>query len=118
MQRLAAMGCKVHTAPAEHDTFHMLSKGWGVCWRTTPHQRGVQANDVGVQIKLQPRSWVSALVAPREMVVEQSWRQEENGVYLVMSSSKDHPAVPVAEAPWYHWFSPVRAQVSCSPSCC
>ncbi|KAL3133701.1 hypothetical protein ABBQ32_008199 [Trebouxia sp. C0010 RCD-2024] len=64
-----------------------------------------------LKIKLQPRSWVSALVAPREMVVEQSWRQEENGVYLVMSSSKDHPAVPVAEAPWYHWFSPVRAQV-------
>lgn len=68
-----------------------------------------------MQVKLQPRSWVSALVAPRETVVKQLWRQEENGVYLVMSSSKDHPAAPVAEAPWYHWFSPVRAQVSCNP---
>lgn len=67
-----------------------------------------------VQAKFQPRSWVSALAAPRETVVEQLWRQDENGVYLVMIHSMDHPAVPVNDLPWYHWFSPVRAQVHAS----
>lgn len=64
-----------------------------------------------VQAKFQPRSWVSALAAPRETVVEQLWRQDENGVYLVMIHSMDHAAVPIVERPWYDWFSPVRAQV-------
>ena len=64
-----------------------------------------------MKAKLQPRSWIAALSAPRVTVVEQLWRQDENGVYLVMLHSKDHPAVPVTEAPWYHWYSPVRSQV-------
>ena len=72
---------------------------------------------VPMQAKFQPRSWVSALAAPRETVVEQLWRQDENGVYLVMIHSKDHPAVPIADTPWYHWFSPVRAQVSSHRPC-
>ena len=63
------------------------------------------------QAQIQPRSWASALAAPRETVVEQLWRQDENGVYLVMIHSVDHPAVPEYEQPWYHWWSPVRAQV-------
>jgi hypothetical protein len=60
---------------------------------------------------------MSALAAPRETVVEQLWRQDENGVYLVMVHSMDHPAVPVNDVPWYHWFSPVRAQVPSCPPC-
>ena len=56
---------------------------------------------------------MSTLAAPRETVVEQLWGQDESGVYLVMVHSKDHPAMPVVETPWYHWFSPVRAEVSC-----
>ena len=67
---------------------------------------------VCAKVPLQPRGWITALAAPRETVVEQLWRQDENGVYLVMLHSKDHPAVPVTEAPWYSWFAPVRAQVS------
>ncbi|DBA69003.1 TPA: hypothetical protein ACH3X2_013170 [Trebouxia sp. C0005] len=64
-----------------------------------------------LKARFQPGSWMSALAAPRETVVEQLWRQDENGVYLVMVHSMDHPAVPVHDVPWYHWFSPVRAQV-------
>lgn len=65
-----------------------------------------------MQAEFQPHSWLSALAAPRETVVQQLWRQDEHGVYLVMVHSTDHPNVPEVQHPWWHWFAPVRAQVS------
>ena len=65
-----------------------------------------------MQAEFQPHSWLSALAAPRETVVQQLWRQDELGVYLVMVHSTDHPDVPEVQHPWWHWFAPVRAQVT------
>lgn len=67
-----------------------------------------------LQAHFQPHSWVSALAAPRETVVQQLWRQDEHGVYLVMVHSTDHAAAPETEHPWWHWYSPVRSQVHLS----
>lgn len=49
---------------------------------------------------------VSQLCAPREVVIQQTWRAESDGSYIVLVQSVDHPAVrPEAS-------SSVRAEVS------
>lgn len=39
-------------------------------------------------------------------------RKEDDGTYVVLLSSVHHPKAPVLQAPWWHWFSPIRAHVS------
>ena len=86
-------------------------------WHTLAYPHTPTGHSTGLvflQAHFQPHSWVSALAAPRETVVQQLWRQDEHGVYLVMVHSTDHAAAPETEHPWWHWYSPVRSQVHLS----
>ena len=39
-------------------------------------------------------------------------RREDDGTFVVMMQSVDHPAAPAREPPFYNWRPPIRAQVT------
>ena len=43
--------------------------------------------------------------------MEQTCRVDEDGTYIVLMRSTQHPQAPPAAASLLHWFSPVRAEV-------
>lgn len=45
------------------------------------------------------------------MVVEQHWRQDEDGTFIVLMHSVRHHRARQVPAPWYSWMHPVRAKV-------
>ncbi len=49
-------------------------------------------------------SWRGALTAVLR-------RREDDGTFVVMMQSVDHPAAPAREPPFYNWRAPIRAQV-------
>lgn len=38
-------------------------------------------------------------------------RREDDGTYVVLMQSTDHPLVPRNDPPFYHWATPIRAEV-------
>jgi hypothetical protein len=50
------------------------------------------------------------MCAPREVVIQQTWRVESDGSYIVLVQSVEHPTVPPEASPH------VRAEVSPWPS--
>ncbi|CAK0780512.1 hypothetical protein CVIRNUC_005077 [Coccomyxa viridis] len=62
----------------------------------------------------QPGGWAAALLAPREVVIKRTWRREDDGTFVVMMQSVDHPAAPAREPPFYNWRAPIRAQIEFS----
>ena len=51
--------------------------------------------------------------APREMVVEQTWREEEDGTVIVLFHTTRHRYAREAPRTWFgSWWQPVRAQVN------
>ena len=49
------------------------------------------------------------LCAPREAVVQQAWREVEDGTIILLGSSTEHSSVPLKKGAW-SWFAPVRAK--------
>ena len=47
-----------------------------------------------------------------QAVLEQTWRVEEDGTYIVLMQSTDHAMAPQYPGSWLNWFQPVRAEVS------
>ena len=41
-------------------------------------------------------------------------RREDDGTYVVLMQSIDHPLVPRTDPPFYQWTSPIRAEVGAS----
>ena len=41
-------------------------------------------------------------------------RREDDGTFVVMMQSVEHPAAPAREPPFYNWRAPIRAQVASS----
>ena len=39
-------------------------------------------------------------------------RREDDGTFVVMMQSVEHPAAPAREPPFYNWRAPIRAQVT------
>eukprot|EP00891_Asterochloris_glomerata_P006240 jgi/Astpho2/6240/fgenesh1_pg.00088_%23_51_t len=51
--------------------------------------------------------------APREMVVEQTWREEEDGTVIVLFHTTRHRYAREAPRTWFgSWWQPVRAQIA------
>ncbi len=46
-----------------------------------------------------------------QVVVEQHWRQDEDGTFIVLMHSVRHHRARQVPAPWYSWMHPVRAKV-------
>lgn len=46
-------------------------------------------------------------------VVEQHWRQEEDGTFVVFMHSVKHHAARPPPRRWFSWYRPIRAQVRC-----
>ena len=44
--------------------------------------------------------------------MEQTWRRDEDGTYIVLMQSTEHPKAPLAPGSFLHWFHPVRAEVT------
>ena len=60
-------------------------------------------------------TWLTAVqvCAPREMVVEQTWREEEDGTVIVLFHTTRHRYAREAPRAWFgSWWQPVRAQVT------
>lgn len=38
-------------------------------------------------------------------------RREDDGTFVVLMQSVEHPDAPLREAPFYNWRAPIRAQV-------
>lgn len=38
-------------------------------------------------------------------------RREDDGTFVVLMQSVEHPGAPLKEAPFYSWRAPIRAQV-------
>ena len=56
---------------------------------------------------------VVQVCAPREMVVEQTWREEEDGTVIVLFHTTRHRYAREAPRTWFgSWWQPVRAQVN------
>ena len=43
-----------------------------------------------------------------QAVVEQHWRQDEDGTYIIFMHSVGHARAREAQHPWYSWFQPLR----------
>lgn len=48
-------------------------------------------------------------------MVEQTWRVDEDGTYIVLMQSTEHPKAPPAAGSWLNWYRPVRAEVRPGP---
>ena len=48
---------------------------------------------------------------PRQAVVEQHWRQDEDGTFIVLMHSVRHHRAREAPRPFWSWFHPVRVEV-------
>ena len=46
-----------------------------------------------------------------QAVIEQISRKEDDGTYIVLMQSTEHPKAPLPAGPWWQWFTPVRAEV-------
>ena len=55
------------------------------------------------------------MCAPREVVLQQMWREEEDGTFIVLLHSTKHRRAAMPPASW-SWWQPIRAQVC--PSAC
>ena len=51
-----------------------------------------------------------------QAVVEQHWRQEEDGTFIVFMHSVRHHAAREAPLSYWSWYTPIRADVSGPPS--
>ena len=74
--------------------------------------RTVEVIDANTQVVAQ--RWhgsgiVGSMCAPREMVLLRTWRKDEDGTYIVLYQSTNHPAVRRTES--WSWRAPVRAKV-------
>jgi hypothetical protein len=74
--------------------------------------RTVEIIDSNTQVVAQ--TWegsgiVGSLCAPREMVLLRTWRKDEDGTYIVLYQSTNHPSVRRAQG--WGWRNPVRAKV-------
>ncbi|KAK9814451.1 hypothetical protein WJX72_006118 [[Myrmecia] bisecta] len=52
----------------------------------------------------------SLMCAPREVVLQQSWREDEAGTFIVLFQSVTHPDAPEQGRPWYRWHAPIRSK--------
>lgn len=50
------------------------------------------------------------MCAPREVVLQQMWREEEDGTFIVLLHSTKHRRAAMPPASW-SWWQPIRAQV-------
>lgn len=50
------------------------------------------------------------LCAPREVVLQQMWREEEDGTFIVLLHSTKHRKASLPPASW-SWWQPIRAEV-------
>ena len=59
------------------------------------------------------------MCAPREVVLQQMWREEEDGTFIVLLHSTKHRRAATPPASW-SWWQPIRAQVCplACPSAC
>ncbi len=55
------------------------------------------------------------MCAPREVVLQQMWREEEDGTFIVLLHSTKHRRAAMPPASW-SWWQPIRAQV-CPLAC-
>jgi hypothetical protein len=74
--------------------------------------RTVEVIDANTQVVAQ--TWqgsgiVGSMCAPREMVLLRTWRKDEDGTYIVLYQSTNHPAVRRAQG--WGWWTPVRVKV-------
>ena len=54
----------------------------------------------------------------REALTGMLRRREDDGTFVVMMQSVEHPAAPTREPPFYNWRAPIRAQVTRAPHGC
>lgn len=57
---------------------------------------------------------IMQLCAPREVVLQQMWREEEDGTFIVLLHSTKHRKASMP-APSWSWWQPIRAQVGPAP---
>jgi Protein ENHANCED DISEASE RESISTANCE 2, C-terminal/START domain len=74
--------------------------------------RTVEVIDANTQVVAQ--TWqgsgiVGSMCAPREMVLLRTWRKDEDGTYIVLYQSTNHPSVRRAQG--WGWRTPVRVKV-------
>ena len=50
------------------------------------------------------------MCAPREVVLQQMWREEEDGTFIVLLHSTKHRKASMPPPSW-SWWQPIRAQV-------
>ncbi|KAL4514332.1 hypothetical protein Ndes2526B_g03998 [Nannochloris sp. 'desiccata'] len=74
--------------------------------------RTVEVIDANTQVVAQ--NWqgsgiVGSICAPREMVLLRTWRKDEDGTYIVLYQSTNHPSMRRAQG--WGWRTPVRVKV-------
>jgi len=133
------MTCHVIRAPPELCKDEALSKGLGEdivdeAAPTEPEEEVVESNtetlyvadtsgggsrvlerpdhDTAVLCETWPAPmWLRPFIARREMVLRRTWRQEEDGTFVVVYSSTTHHKSRPRETAWWQWLAPIRAQV-------
>ena len=48
-----------------------------------------------------------------QAVLEQTWRLDEDGTYIVLMQSTEHAKAPQQPSSLLNWYRPVRAEVRC-----
>lgn len=71
------------------------------------------SNPTGCNRGAESRS-VMQLCAPREVVLQQMWREEDDGTFIVLLHSTKHRKASMP-APSWSWWQPIRAQVGPTP---
>ncbi|PRW45250.1 ENHANCED DISEASE RESISTANCE 2 isoform X2 isoform B [Chlorella sorokiniana] len=64
-----------------------------------------------VMHSFQPGGLVGRLCAPREMCCVRSWRQDQDGTYIILYQSTNHRKARPARGGLLNWRAPVRASV-------
>ncbi|DBA89089.1 hypothetical protein WJX77_009682 [Trebouxia sp. C0004] len=58
-----------------------------------------------------PHGAANTMCAPRELVLQQMWREEEDGTFIVLLHSTKHRRAAMPPASW-SWWQPIRAQMA------
>ena len=68
------------------------------------------------QCKSEPTAvvFVVQMCAPREVVLQQMWREEDDGTFIVLLHSTKHRKASMPPPSW-SWWQPIRAEVGHPP---
>ncbi|KAL0043136.1 hypothetical protein WJX79_010214 [Trebouxia sp. C0005] len=86
-------------------------------WKDTPLLSQLEVLEVldaqsqVLKAQVLPHGAANTMCAPREVVLQQMWREEEDGTFIVLLHSTKHRKAAMPPASW-SWWQPIRAQMA------